>query len=140
MLNVENKIVEENLSNEKLVLKNRQTSSLYENSKIYDALEVDLAASNRLKISPFNEKRWEVPFEFGPMRSQEEIEIKRIDLESGSVAFKVIDKKSGVEIFDTQVGPIVFEEMFMQVSFFWIMVNCIECFLYGSLSSFEKSV
>ena len=118
MLNVENKIVEENLSNEKLVLKNRQTSSLYENSKTYDALEVDLAASNRLKISPFNEKRWEVPFEFGPMRSQEEIEIKRIDLESGSVAFKVIDKKSGVEIFDTQVGPIVFEEMFMQVSFF----------------------
>ena len=58
-----------------------------------------------------------MPFEFGQKSASDESEISRVDLESGSVAFKVTDKKNGATIFNTQVGPIIFEEMFMQVRF-----------------------
>ena len=107
------------MSTEKYILKNRKPSSLYENSKSYESLGIEHSYSqyNRLKISPYNEQRWEVPFEFGQKSASDGIEISRVDLESGSVAFKVTDKKNGATIFNTQVGPIIFEEMFMQVRF-----------------------
>ena len=76
----------------------------------------------RVTIKPADQARWEVPFDHPPIEPSNDIShTSSVELTQGDnfgfrVSSYVNSDVGSVDIFKTDVGPLVFEEMFMQIN------------------------